>query len=156
VIITNADTGERIGSTLAKRSGEWDFEKELDRSPCRVRATSDNQFDEEDVNNAPSNCGDDTGPPPSTVEIKEAKWESGDDKLEVRGYGATQGQRVTITNADTGEMIGSSSTLSSGEWKFSRELDEMGFDQSPCRVRATIDNQYDEQDVKDAPASCSR
>jgi PKD repeat protein len=148
VIISNANTGETIGTTRVPNGGEWKFEKELGQSPCRVRATIGNQFDEKDVNNAPSNC-DDTGPPPSTVEIKETKWESGDDRLVVKGIGASPEQMLIITNADTGEEIGSTRAKSSGEWQFERELDR-----SPCRVRATTDDQFDEKDVRDAPANC--
>jgi hypothetical protein len=48
-------------------------------------------------------------------------------------------------------MIGTTLVKNDGKWKFAMELDL-----SPCRVRATIGNQFDEKTVKDAPASCSR
>jgi hypothetical protein len=151
VIITNADTGARIGTTRVPNGGEWKFEQEISQSPCRVRATIGSQYDEQDVKNAPSNCDDGTGPPPSTVLIKETKWESGDSRLVVKGIEALPEAKVIITNAHTGEEIGSTRAKRSGEWQFERELEI-----ASCRVRATIDEQFDEKDVKDAPANCSR
>ena len=151
VDISNADTGEMIGTTLVKNDGKWKFAMELDLSPCRVRATIGNQFDERSVKDAPANCDDGTGPPPGMVTIKESKWESGDSRLVVKGIEAPPMEKVIITNAYTDEMIGSTRAKNSGEWKFERELEL-----SPCRVRATIGNQFGEMDVKNAPANCSR
>ena len=151
VIITNADTDERIGTTRVPKGGEWKFEQEIGQSPCRVRATIGIKYDEENVKNAPSNCDDGTGSPPGTFLIDETKWESGDSRLVVKGVKANRGEKVIITNANTGEMIGSTRAKKSGEWKFERELEP-----APCRVRATVDKQFDEKDVKNAPSNCSR
>jgi len=149
VIITNAITGESIGTTRVPEGGEWKFEREIDQAPCRVRATIGNQYDEQDVKDAPANCDDGTGPPPSSDFIKESKWESGDSRLVVKGNGASPREKVIITNANTGEMIGSTRARRRGNWKFERELEA-----APCRVQVTIGEQIDAKDVEDAPANC--
>ncbi|MGA9573630.1 MAG: PKD domain-containing protein [Lysobacterales bacterium] len=160
VIISNADTGETIGTTRVPKGGEWKFEKEIDRSPCRVRATIGKQFAEKAVKDAPANCGDDNSPPPSSVHIDKAEWESShedDSRLLVKGTsGERRKQKVIITNANTGERIGWTRTRRKGNWRFERELGETEFGRAPCRIRATIGNQFDEMDVGNAPANCSR
>ncbi|HEB83278.1 MAG TPA: hypothetical protein ENJ11_10490, partial [Gammaproteobacteria bacterium] len=86
----------------------------------------------------------------TTFKIKEAKWESGDNKLEVKGKG-TEDETVTVSNAATGGVIGDDKVDDDDKWKVkARHLASV-----PCRIRAEqSDGQSAEMDVKDAPADC--
>jgi len=90
VIISNADTGKMIGSTRIRRDGSWKFDRPVGIAPCRVRATVNDQFDEENVLDAPANCQNESGQPTSTVPAKEAGRESGsaDSEPEIRSIRA--------------------------------------------------------------------
>ncbi len=86
VVISNADTGETIGTTSIRRGGEWKFRINLKTAPCRIRATINNEYDEKNVKDAPANCDNGTGHDPDAVVVNEAKLESenADSKLEVK------------------------------------------------------------------------
>jgi hypothetical protein len=83
--------------------------------------------------------------------IDRARWDGGDNRLEVRGNGDRR-QTVTVTNADTGAFIGED-RVDSGEWRVRVNINDTS--SVPCRVRATqSDGQFDESDVRNAPADC--
>jgi PKD repeat protein len=111
--------------------------------------------------------------PPSMVTIRDARWDRRS-KLRIRGFNAVNGfdegkdlrtskasrafkrikargeEAMVITNADTGELIGTARVSRGGAWKLDIKLEI-----APCRVRATFNGQFDEKDVKDAPANCN-
>ncbi len=61
--ISNAASGELIGTTRARRSA-WTFSKTLSQPPCRIRVAANGESDEMDVKNAGNNCDGGTPPPP--------------------------------------------------------------------------------------------
>ena len=82
--------------------------------------------------------------------MKEAEWKAREAELEVEGKGAPVGAKVTITNAKTGDMIGTTAVKMNGEWKLELDLRAS----VPCSVRAEINGQSVEMDVEDAQAMC--
>ena len=88
-----------------------------------------------------------------SLTIKEAKWESGNKKLVVKGLGPLDA-RVTVTNAGDDSFIGSrrSKDEGDGEW---RVRVRRGIDVPPCRVRAEANGQVAERSVKDAGSGCN-
>ena len=85
------------------------------------------------------------------VRIEEVEWEAREAEMEVEGTGAPVGAKVIITDAKTGDMIGTTAVQSNGEWELERDL----HNSVPCRVRAEINGEYAEMDVEHAPAMCS-
>ena len=83
--------------------------------------------------------------------ITEAKWESGDNRLVVKGK-KDKRKDVTVTNADTGALVGTY-TRDREEWKLEKTYSSTS--SVPCRVLAMQDDgQTDERNVKDAPSDC--
>ena len=59
VEILYADSSENLGSATTDEDGKWKFRlKNPAKVPCRVQAKSGSQFLENDVKNAPDNCGE--------------------------------------------------------------------------------------------------
>jgi hypothetical protein len=59
VEILYADSPENLGSATTDEDGKWKFRlKNPAKVPCRVQAKSGSQFLENDVKNAPDNCGE--------------------------------------------------------------------------------------------------
>ena len=85
----------------------------------------------------------------SHFDIDRARWDNEDNRLVVRGSGENN-ESVTVTNADTGALIGTD-RVDSGDWR----VRVSNLSSVPCRVRAVqSDGQSDERDVSDAPADC--
>ncbi len=57
---------------------------------------------------------------------------------------------MTVTNAATGALVGTTTTTGTGTW----ELERDGIAAPPCRVRVEINGQMAEQSVSNAPATC--
>ncbi len=85
----------------------------------------------------------------AAVQIDRARWDSDRNRLTVRGTGDGN-QTVTVTNADTGALVGSDQ-VDGGDWRV-RVTNPASV---PCRVRATQSNgDTDVRDVSSAPADC--
>ena len=84
------------------------------------------------------------------VVITSASWQQDDSKLSVNGPWTTAGATVTVTDALTGTVEGTTTTTASG-WSFSKEHIAM----APCRVHVAINGRSGEHDVAYAPANCS-
>ena len=84
----------------------------------------------------------------ASFEIKEAKWESGDNLLVVKGK-CDRRSDVTVTNADTGASVGS--TRCREEWKVETDYSN-NMSAVPCRVSAVQerDGEVDERTAIDA------
>ncbi len=72
-----------------------------------------------------------------------AEWQSGDQKLKVKGIGPS-GKTVVVTNPATGAKIGSCVVKSDGKWEL---LVKISSRLLPSRVRATCNNMTDEMPV---------
>ena len=88
----------------------------------------------------------------ATLTINSAEWDSGDDRLRVRGDKSRRAT-VTVVNAfDPSQVIGRDRDDDDDSWRVRREDPEP----VPCRVRAiSSDGQSSERDVRDAPANCA-
>lgn len=82
------------------------------------------------------------------LQIKEAKWESGDSILVVKGEGPAK-TRIKIKDADTKSLLGRVRSERSGEWVFKRE----NLSRAPCRVKAIADGKRVTATVKGACGS---
>ena len=81
--------------------------------------------------------------------IKEAKWESGDGRLIVKGEGPSR-QQVVIRNAETQVVLG---TVRIGEKEWRLRISNPS--PVPCRVSATTtQGKTAERNVKDSPSHC--
>lgn len=102
------------------------------------------------------------------VEIIKASWDRKDRELSIKGYWSKAGEPVTLSDALTGEILGSTRVKGREHdedheehdkktseinyvWKFELEYPAT----VPCRVRAEIDGRFGERDVAYAPADCS-
>ena len=108
------------------------------------------------------------------VEILKAAWDGDDGELKVKGTWGTEGAIVNLSDARTGEPLGSTKVRASkgsdnhedrrdhdnrdynyrGKtyfWEF--ELEHLAV--VPCRVRAEIEGRIGERDVAYAPVNCS-
>ena len=108
------------------------------------------------------------------VEILKAKWDRDERELSVKGTWDTKGAIVELSDAMTGEVLGTtkvSGSKGSGDhedshkrdnrndngqgktyfWKFELENPKV----VPCRIRVEIDGRIGERDVAYAPADCS-
>lgn len=82
------------------------------------------------------------------VVITSASWDSDDDgRLRVRGNQADAGGAVTIFNAATGALVGTTTTRTDGTWSFTREH----ISSPPCVVRVEINDATAERVVSNAP-----
>ena len=79
------------------------------------------------------------------LQIKEAKWESGDSILVVKGEGPAR-TRIKISDAESSNTLGRVRSKRSGEWEFKRE----NLSRPPCVVQAKADGQLSTKTVKDA------
>ena len=77
-----------LGRVRSQNSGEWVFNKELSKSPCKVTAVASGQMDTASVEN--SGCGEDDG------------GSGGGDNGSNGGGSATQGEHVTLAINDLG------------------------------------------------------
>ena len=94
---------------------------------------------------------DDDGDSSSSFRIDRASWSDRRDRITVRGSGDRR-QDVTVTNADTGALVGTDEISRDG-WEVRESI--RGNDPVPCRIRATqSDGQSAERDVSNAPADC--
>jgi hypothetical protein len=176
--ITLFDTADDsiIGSRWSKKKGdgEWKVKVKLDTVPCRIRAEADGVSIERDVKNTGEACnapltpvagtddgstasgngsassGGSTASTGTLLRIEEAKWERGDSRLVVKGEGP-RSTKISVANAGDGSLIGTPRSRNNrdGDWRLRAELDV-----PPCRVRASVDNQLVERDVKNAGSDC--
>ncbi len=77
------------------------------------------------------------------IRLTEVKWEAGDGELVVKGRYAGRRATVTVSNADTGEVI--ASFQANREGSFERKLE--GVSPVPCRVRAESSRGSAERDA---------
>jgi hypothetical protein len=90
---------------------------------------------------------------PLSIEIGRAVWDARERELEVEGAWPTAGARVVVSNAGTGEVLGTT-TVGYDDGVLGYELERSGLSLVPCRVRVEIDGRYGEADVVGAPADC--
>ncbi|MCA9476398.1 MAG: hypothetical protein KC563_11445, partial [Nitrospira sp.] len=83
-----------------------------------------------------------------SLRIDTAKWESGDNRLIVKGRGP-RGQEVTIRNVDTQSILGTI-RIRTSEWK----LELRNPSPVPCRVSAEAQSHIQERAVEKAPTDC--
>lgn len=86
----------------------------------------------------------------AVLRIKEAKWESGDAILVVKGSGVN-GQVVYVSNAATLASIGSD-VVYDDKWRVTQRQPAS----VPCRVRAESNGRVVEKNVDNAPADCDQ
>jgi hypothetical protein len=85
------------------------------------------------------------------IQLTDAKWESGDKILVVKGRNAGRRATVTLENASTGAVL--KTFQASREGKFEQKI--YNLDPAPCRVRAGTEHRgSDERNVSDAPSNC--
>lgn len=88
-----------------------------------------------------------------SVQIDKASWGARERELEVKGPWSRAGAPVTVSNAGTGRVIGTTSVrYDDGRLRY--ELERSGFAEAPCRVRVEIDGRFGEAAVEKAPADC--
>jgi hypothetical protein len=87
------------------------------------------------------------------VEITRASWSPSERELEVEGPWHSAGASVTLTNAETG-MVLATTTVRYDDGRLGYELELEGLTGVPCRVRVEIAGRYGERDVANAPADC--
>lgn len=75
----------------------------------------------------------------------------GKGKLIVKGSKAVKGATVTVADADTGAVLGTTKVKNSGNWKFVQS----GVTQAPCVVSVEISGVSGRQAVAGAPAGCA-
>ncbi|MGH1462687.1 MAG: hypothetical protein ACRBB6_11675 [Neptuniibacter sp.] len=81
----------------------------------------------------------------ASLEITEAKWESGDSILVVKGLGPGK-TKIRIKDADTNSNLGRIRSKRSGEWAFTRE----GLSRPPCNVKAVANGEVATASVENA------
>ena len=87
------------------------------------------------------------------VEITRASWSPSERELEVEGRWHTAGALVTLTNAETGAVLGTT-VARSDDGRLGYELELEGLTGAPCRVRVEIAGRFGERDVANAPEDC--
>jgi len=90
---------------------------------------------------------------PLSIEIGRAVWDPRERELEVEGGWPTAGARVVVSNAGTGETLGTT-TVGYDDGVLGYEFERSGLSQVPCRVRVEIQGLYGETDVANAPSDC--
>jgi len=93
---------------------------------------------------------DSEGSGTAQLRLTEAKWESGDRRLTVKGSGAGRNATVSIRNAATRVLL--TQVQANRDGAFDKRLS--GLSEAPCRVRAEVGSGSAERDVSGAPASC--
>ena len=92
-----------------------------------------------------------TGRAQAGLTIIDARWFSDDQKLKARGTFTEGRERVVVSDAATGTIIGSAAVESDGKWKLEAEHLSRG----PCRIAAEARGVRAVKDVRNAPKSCS-
>ena len=85
----------------------------------------------------------------ASLEIKEAKWESGDHELKAKGKAPSRAA-ITLLDADSGIVLGRLTASKDGEWEWEKDRPNL----VPCRLRAETEGYASEKQVKDAPGNC--
>lgn len=80
--------------------------------------------------------------------IKEAKWESGDSLLAVKGRGPAGGT-VSLFDSATGTLVGTTQISRNRSWQFKEPVTV-----APCTVRAEAAGQVATKPVDEAPSDC--
>ena len=143
VELSDDASGTVLDTVTADKKGRWKLViANLSSVPCRVHAESGEAIAEKDVKNAPYPC---------TVQINIATWNARRSLLNVQGKNWEQGTVVVLSDSETGAVLDSVTPDRKGKWKFTIS------DPSsvPCRVRAESGEAIAEQDVKNAPSTCS-
>jgi chitodextrinase len=152
VTLTNAETGVAIGVTPVQEDGKWRSETfNPETVPCRVRVIIGKQSAEQDIENAPANCNgseDDI----AGFRLKKAEWNSENSRLRAGGDKSLPGAEVIISNAATGNDLGTVIVKADGKWRYEAIISDPG--SVPCSVRVEINGQVATKDVKNAPANC--
>ncbi len=86
------------------------------------------------------------------VDLREAKWESGDQNLVVKGRNAGRYAQVTVSNADTGSIL--AFFKANKEGKFEVKIRDL--DLPPCRVVAEANGESSDTNVRNAPTDCDQ
>jgi hypothetical protein len=86
----------------------------------------------------------------ATFSITRARWDAEDRKLSVRGSG-TKDATITVTNTQTGLVLGRPRVDSEGQWRLTVEKPAT----VPCRVQAAQGSATLQRDVEGAPSSCA-
>ncbi len=126
IVLVDASSGLPLATVKASRSGNWS--KSLDAVssiPCRVRAISPTGQARANVANAPGDCG------APTLVMDRAVWKPSSGRLVVFGYADTL-NTVFLTDALTGEELGSAKAGDDGSWR----TQIGGLSETPCRVQA--------------------
>jgi len=83
------------------------------------------------------------------VTIEKASWESGDNKLKLKGKTGERGNVIAVNAYNITQQLGSD--YSDREW----EMEVKKPNPIPCRVKVISNNKSIEKDVSNAPANCS-
>ncbi|MCG8429368.1 MAG: PKD domain-containing protein, partial [Chromatiales bacterium] len=149
VYVKDAETGDIIGTTTARRNGKWRLRATIGDAedvPCTIVVEINGQMEEGNVRKAPS-CDIDDHDDGADFRVQIADWDAHDRKLEVEGNKAPRKARVKLFNATTGKLLKTTKVEDSGEWKF--EVDKPN--PVPCSIRVEIGDQSVERNVKGAP-----
>ncbi|MBI4773246.1 MAG: hydrogenase small subunit [Deltaproteobacteria bacterium] len=149
--IFDSQSSALIGATVVASSGLWNITvSQPSTIPCSIRAESEGQTFQRDVDNAPESCGSETpGPGAVPFEFSKAEWRSDTKELRLEGK-ASPGSNAQLFDAYSGDLLGSAVAASDGKWKL-RLPDPRPV---PCRVRADCGSTSLEMAVKDAPSDC--
>ncbi|MFC1665537.1 Ig-like domain-containing protein [Pseudomonadota bacterium] len=155
ITVTDADSGDFLGTAVANRLNIWRLVTVLQSNvPCSVQAEANGSTDLLAVQNAPEDCGPNTGPPTDPVDnpatIDSAAWKRNKDKLIVRGILAPKGTEITITDADSGNLLGTAVANRLNIWRLVTVLQS----NVPCSVQAEANGSTDLLTVQNAPADC--
>jgi hypothetical protein len=157
VTVLNSATGAFVGTAIVGDDGKWRFRENNPSSvPCSVQAGIGGVFgDAKQVRNAPADCVDAGGTPGDHAPvIRGSDWRGYESALRVSGgYDYTPGTTVTVVNANTGAIIGTTTARDDGEFRFKAE--GLQADEVPCRVKVEVGGlDSNVVDVEDAPAEC--
>ena len=88
-----------------------------------------------------------------SIDIARASWSAYERELEVEGAWPAAGVLVTVSNARTGALLGTTST-GYDDGVLGYEFERSGLAVVPCRVRVEIAGRFGERNVSNAPANC--